>query len=188
MSQLILPGTAGPGDVLSGKTFSAGTNYGATGTMPNNGAVIITPGATNQPIAAGYHNGSGYVKGDANLVPANIKSGVSIFGIAGTGPGKLFAIGSTPVSSNSTQYTVSGLAFQPNFVAISYYYTNSAYMMAMWANNSVYSFSWNNYWYTYFNAMTNGYGYPNITPTSNGFTFTTNLVYSATTACWIASQ
>jgi len=76
-------GNATPGDVLSGKTFSndQGEQVGA---MPNRGAVIITPGTTNQTIAAGYHNGGGYVKGDANLIASNIKSGVSIFGVVGT--------------------------------------------------------------------------------------------------------
>ncbi len=51
--------------------------------MPNNGAIMITPSATNQFIAAGYHNGSGYVAGDSDLVSANIKSGVNLFGVAG---------------------------------------------------------------------------------------------------------
>lgn len=55
-----------------------------TGTMPNNGAKIITPSTTNQAIPAGYHDGSGYVKGDVNLLPANIKNGVTIFGKTGT--------------------------------------------------------------------------------------------------------
>jgi len=35
-----------------------------TGTMPNQGAVNITPGTANQSIPAGYHNGSGTVSGD----------------------------------------------------------------------------------------------------------------------------
>ena len=77
-------GDATAADVLTGKTFSNGTNAGVSGSMANHGAVTITPGATAQSIAAGYHNGSGTVAGDANLVTANIKSGVSIFGVAGT--------------------------------------------------------------------------------------------------------
>jgi len=75
------------GDALSGKTFwglRTGAWGTATGSMPNNGAVTITPGASAQTIAAGYHNGSGTVAGDANLVSGNIKNGVSIFGVAGT--------------------------------------------------------------------------------------------------------
>ena len=54
-----------------------------TGTMPNNGAVTIVPTTTNQTVAMGYHNGSGEVLGDADLVTGNIKSGVDIFGVSG---------------------------------------------------------------------------------------------------------
>jgi hypothetical protein len=51
--------------------------------MPNNGAVTLTPTTTQQTIAMGYHNGSGYVAGDGDLVAGNIRSGASIFGVAG---------------------------------------------------------------------------------------------------------
>jgi hypothetical protein len=54
-------GTATAANVLAGKTFSSAAGLGATGTMPNNGAVTITPGATSQSILAGYHSGSGTV-------------------------------------------------------------------------------------------------------------------------------
>lgn len=44
-----------------------------------------TPGTTNQTIASGqYLTGAQTIKGDANLKATNIKSGVSIFGVAGT--------------------------------------------------------------------------------------------------------
>jgi hypothetical protein len=76
-------GTAGTGDVLSGKTFSSSEGLGVTGTMPNNGAVSITAGTTPQTIAAGYHNGSGSVAGDPDLTSANIKIGVNLFGVTG---------------------------------------------------------------------------------------------------------
>lgn len=77
-------GTATAANVLSGKTFSSGAGLGVTGTMVNRGAVTITPWASAQTIAAGYHNGSGTVAGDADLVAANIKSGVDLFGVVGT--------------------------------------------------------------------------------------------------------
>ena len=38
------------------------------------------PGTSDQAIAAGYHDGSGYVQGDADLAPGNIKEGIDIFG------------------------------------------------------------------------------------------------------------
>ncbi|MBW4838812.1 MAG: hypothetical protein KZY74_05400 [Paenibacillaceae bacterium] len=50
----------------------------------NRGAQVITPGTANKPILAGYHNGSGYVVGDAKLLPENIKKGISIFNVTGT--------------------------------------------------------------------------------------------------------
>lgn len=82
-ADMIFPGDAAPGDVLSAKTFSAGTNYDKPGTMADNGSLgTITPTTTNQPIAAGYTSG-GTVAGDANLVSGNIKAGTSIFGVSG---------------------------------------------------------------------------------------------------------
>lgn len=48
-------------------------------------AATYTPSTSNQTIAAGtYCSGTQTIKGDANLVADNIKSGVSIFGVAGT--------------------------------------------------------------------------------------------------------
>lgn len=76
-------GNAAVGDVLAGKTFSNASAAGLTGTMPNQGAEIITPGTANQTIAAGYQNGSGYVKGDPSLVAGNFPKDITIFGIIG---------------------------------------------------------------------------------------------------------
>ena len=57
-------GTAGAGDVLSGKTFTNGSSVGASGTMPNKGAWTgATTGSGNVTIPAGYHNGQGHVSG-----------------------------------------------------------------------------------------------------------------------------
>ena len=52
--------------------------------MPDNGAVSIVPGTSEQTIAAGYHDGAGTVAGDAELVAGNIMNGVELFGVAGT--------------------------------------------------------------------------------------------------------
>jgi hypothetical protein len=77
-----------PGDVFMGNTYWGLRSDGAwgpqTGTMPDNGAVSIMPDASDQTIAAGYHNGSGTVAGDADLVPNNIRNGVNIFSVAGS--------------------------------------------------------------------------------------------------------
>ncbi|OQW91573.1 MAG: hypothetical protein BWK78_04255 [Thiotrichaceae bacterium IS1] len=81
---LIATGNATVAQVLSGQTFSNSSSSGLTGTMPNLGAVTITPSTTPQTIAAGYHDGSGTVVGDADLTVANIKSGINLFGVVGT--------------------------------------------------------------------------------------------------------
>jgi hypothetical protein len=77
-------GTATAANVLSGSTFSNGTASGLTGSMANNGAVTVTPGKAAQTIVAGYHNGSGSVAGDTDLIASNIKSGAAIFGVSGS--------------------------------------------------------------------------------------------------------
>lgn len=56
-----------------------------TGTIASLAAKTYTPGTSNQTIAAGqYLSGAQTIKGDSNLKAANIKKGVSIFGITGT--------------------------------------------------------------------------------------------------------
>lgn len=76
-------GTAVASEVLAGKTFSNSQSVGLVGTMVDQGAKNYTSSVTDQPIMAGYYNGSGVVKGDVNLVASNIKKGVTIFGVAG---------------------------------------------------------------------------------------------------------
>ena len=63
-------------------------------------ATTYTPTTTNQTISAGtYLTGAQTVKGDANLVASNIKSGVSIFGVTGNYQG-------SGGSSGGNSYTV----------------------------------------------------------------------------------
>ena len=71
------------GDVLTGKTFSKAGVAGITGSMPDKGAVTLTPGTADVAIAAGYHDGSGKVVGDTDLTAGNIKKDVNIFGVTG---------------------------------------------------------------------------------------------------------
>lgn len=69
--------------VLAGyKGFVNGA--GVEGTIYQKAAATYTPTTTNQTIDAGqYLKGAQTIKGDANLVSANIKAGVSIFGVTG---------------------------------------------------------------------------------------------------------
>ncbi len=56
-----------------------------TGTIQSQAAQTITPGASDKTIASGkYLSGTQTIKGDANLLAENIKSGISIFGVTGT--------------------------------------------------------------------------------------------------------
>lgn len=53
--------------------------------VPKQAAQTITPGTADKTIASGrYLTGTQTIKGDSNLKAENIKSGVSIFGVAGT--------------------------------------------------------------------------------------------------------
>ena len=77
-------GTATAAQILSGQiAFVDGAKV--TGTMVSKAAATYTPGTSNQTISAGqYLAGTQTIAGDADLIPGNIKSGVSIFGVTGT--------------------------------------------------------------------------------------------------------
>ena len=80
--------TAVATDILSGKTAYVNGSK-VTGSAPAKAATTITPTTTNQTVAAGTHlTGTLTIAGDANLIAANIKSGVTIFGVAGTYTGE----------------------------------------------------------------------------------------------------
>lgn len=72
-------------DGLSQVTVNAiSSTYIGSDVTKKNAATYI-PKTTDQSIASGqYLSGTQTIKGDANLVAGNIKSGVSIFGVTGT--------------------------------------------------------------------------------------------------------
>ncbi|MEK0312486.1 hypothetical protein [Cohnella sp. 56] len=173
-------GTAAASQVLTGYTIGIDAGI-VSGSMPNNGTISITPGASAQTIPAGYTSGgtvagvsfdpykvlagvmiagttgmmparandqnsgirwadgngllsvgfptgaylndSGFGAGwasaaasDPNFVAANIRSGVSIFGVAGSViAGKPYANGSIQILT-SGRGQVSGLSFTPRLV------------------------------------------------------------------------
>ena len=69
-------------------TIPAGYHNGqgkVTQSIPTKGAASYKPGTSAQTILSGqYLTGNQTIQGDANLKAANIRSGVSIFGVAGS--------------------------------------------------------------------------------------------------------
>lgn len=99
-------GNATTSQVLAGATFSNDIDTGLTGEIPSKSAQTYTPTRTNQTIASGqYLSGTQTIKGDANLKPENIKSGINIFGVTGNS-------GDFPFSSiDNNALTLKGLNF-----------------------------------------------------------------------------
>lgn len=171
-------GNATAADLLTGKTASNASGP-ITGSMVNRGAVSqnITAQNGSYTIPVGYHNGLGIIKAVfANLIAANIRSGVNIGGVVGTlNEGPMYATGSALSTSgqsgqpmrgggyaNRYDLIVTGLAFRPNRLIIRTSntgmaeYTNYTYSKASSASETV-SF--------YFEVTANGY---------NGFIFQVN--------------
>lgn len=72
-------------DGLSQVTVNAVSRTYVGSGVTKKSAATYTPGTSDQNIASGqYLNGTQTIKGDSNLTAANIKSGVSIFGVTGT--------------------------------------------------------------------------------------------------------
>lgn len=94
--------TASASDILSGKTAYVNGSK-VTGSIASQSAKTITPSASAQTaISAGvYASGAVTVAGDANLTAANIKSGVSIFGVAGSVSSSVVLTGTVTRSSGS---------------------------------------------------------------------------------------
>lgn len=141
-------------EVLQGRTVISGNGYLTTGAMPNNtfdvrgvyvNANYKADGSGHlyiAPTESGYfneltdYNGYGMLKAtDTNYVAANILSGKSIFGLAGSAvAGKRVASGTAASSTSGMAFaylndsavnlyyvTVSGLTFIPSVIIIKYF-------------------------------------------------------------------
>ena len=84
LKHFVSQGNAETADVLEGRFFSNSTTVGLVGTLPDNGSYNILPDTFDQIIPMGFHDGSGVVRGDAWLLPENIRRGTSIFTVTGT--------------------------------------------------------------------------------------------------------
>lgn len=73
------------GYVSSGTAGTITVSGSNTQQLSTKAAATITPGISNQTIAAGtYLTGTQTIAGDADLTAANIKAGVQIFGVTGS--------------------------------------------------------------------------------------------------------
>lgn len=112
-------GDASASDVAEGKTFTSAAGLKVTGTakssVPTLQSKSVTPSAAEQTVTpdSGYDGLSSVtVEGDSNLVPGNIKSGVSIFGVAGIFEGS----GSGgPSDNNCEAYHITSASAKLNF-------------------------------------------------------------------------
>lgn len=169
--------------------------YGVSGRVVGNiksqPAMTITPGVTQQKIQSGvYLSGDITVPGDANLIPGNIKSGETIFGIPGTyeGEGAVVRTASVTPSSNSRSIAFTGLPSQPKMFCVvplgntalsstTRYALNVAYdgstTRGIYSNNSTATHTTNGFTWTF----SNGTLTINTASTSNGGYFKSNTQY-----------
>lgn len=156
---------------------SAGTKS-ATKQLTTQAAKTVTPTTSNQTaVASGiYTTGAVTVKGDANLVAGNIKSGTTIFGVTGTYEGSggggynLKTVSFTP-SKNQTlkSYTINHNCGKiPKFVMVLSNCYNSSYLCSVCGENTLQAAS--------FNLMSNGASHT-ATVTSKTFIFTSEGRY-----------
>ena len=77
--------TVSAGYVSSGTAGTITVSGSGTEALTTQAAQTITPGTSDQTIAAGtYLTGAQTILGDADLISANIKSGANIFGVSGS--------------------------------------------------------------------------------------------------------
>ena len=112
-ADLILPGDASPTDVLSAKTFSAGTNYDKPGTMADNGALSYGPSTSSQAIPAGYTSGGTISAVGGTATAADVLSGATFssgngIGLSGSMPNNgspTLTMEASPISLSSGWYS-----------------------------------------------------------------------------------
>lgn len=102
-------GTAKTSDILFGKrAYSKGIRL--DGTMPDNGNLIYSPSVSSQSIPLGYTSG-GTIRPvtsdiDINIIPENIRNGVTILGVNGSYTGEAKTISQAEITLITSKVTV----------------------------------------------------------------------------------
>ena len=125
------------GSILNGTQVYSSEGSAIIGTMPDNGAINITPSTSSQSIPTGYTSG-GTVAAvtaaiDSNIVAENIREGVEILGVEGTvqeGAQGVVLYSSTAEMEEDTSQDEGtyGVVAGTNFEGV-YKYTDSAWVI-----------------------------------------------------------
>lgn len=120
---------------------SAGTagnsSVSLTASVTTKAAATITPGTSNQTIAAGtYLTGAQTISGDADLTAANIKKGIQIFGVTGTYTSDATAA-AADIASGKTAY-VNGSKITGTLTFQTYYTGSSAPASSLGSDGDIY--------------------------------------------------
>ncbi|GIP56175.1 hypothetical protein [Paenibacillus vini] len=122
--------------VPADKVLAGTTIAGVPGTIPDRGTInSIIPSTTIQSLPSGYYGGDIVVPAAPNMLPENIRKGMSIFGVAGTMvEGKQWAEGTYNTSSTGSfsDVHVTGLSFLPSVIVITDFRLNSYYYTAVY--------------------------------------------------------
>jgi hypothetical protein len=112
-----------------------------TASVTTKAAATITPGTTNQTIASGtYLTGTQTIAGDSDLIASNIKSGVTIFGVAGSYSGvdtSDATAAARDIVDGKTAY-VNGSKITGSLVIQTYYTGTSAPSSSLGVNGDIY--------------------------------------------------
>lgn len=146
-------GDATQADVRTGRTFSTAELSDAPGTMAEHAGGTFKPGTSDKTIISKdrYLTGDVVIKGDPNLIAANIRKNVVIFGIKGTSDGwvpeelDLYNAGNNAFRFSINQPTVA--TFESDHIHIARQYDKMVYFTAG-VNIDLFKFTKLNFEYT----------------------------------------
>lgn len=129
--------TVSKGYVSTGTAGTITVNGSNTQQLTTKAAATITPGTTNQEIAAGtYLTGKQTIAGDADLIASNIKTGVNIFGVSGTFTGDATAA-AADILAGETAY-VNGSKITGALQVVTYYTGSTAPTSSLGNDGDIY--------------------------------------------------